>query len=63
MDDVQAQDELAADGYRFYASEAQEFADISAETFAEVLKSPFSWIETALEDGLDYDAGTGDKRS
>ncbi len=32
------QDELAREGYRFYAREAEEFADMSVRAMAEVLR-------------------------
>jgi hypothetical protein len=39
--DEQERDALAAEGYLFYNAEAREFAEMSAQAFAEVLAA---WI-------------------
>ncbi|MGD2206038.1 MAG: hypothetical protein PVH17_04585, partial [Anaerolineae bacterium] len=42
---LEVSEELAAEGYRFYAREASEFAEASAKAVAEALECAYAGIE------------------
>jgi metal-responsive CopG/Arc/MetJ family transcriptional regulator len=40
---LREKDQLAVEGYRFYAQESREFADATAEAFSEVIDDGSTW--------------------
>jgi hypothetical protein len=56
MDSCQAtNEELAAEGYRFYAQEASEFAEASAKAVAEVVEHDIATCKVQLRASADED--------